>query len=63
MFRQLAQDPDNRCELVGKQGARGALFRLTLELFRYTFVVKGTMTAFEAKLKHEALVYQFLDSV
>jgi hypothetical protein len=57
MLRQLAQDPDNGCEPLGKQGARGALFRLTLEWYRYTFVVKGTMTAFIAKLKHKGLVY------
>jgi hypothetical protein len=39
------------------------LFRLTLEWYRYTFVAKGTVTAFEAKLKHEGLVYQHLDKV
>ena len=43
------------------QGARGALFRLTLELYGYTFVVKGTVTAFTAKLKYEGLVYRHLD--
>ncbi len=57
MLRQLAQDPDNGCEPLRKQGARSALFKLTLESYRYTFVVKGTVTAFEAKLKHEGLVY------
>jgi serine/threonine protein kinase len=63
MLRQLAQDPDNGCEPLGKQGARGALFRLTLELYGYTFVAKGTVTAFTAKLKHEGLVYRHLDEV
>ena len=63
MLRQLAEDPDNGCEPLGKQGARGALFRLTLEWYGYTFVAKGTVTAFEAKLKHEGLVYQHLDKV
>ncbi|KAL5328001.1 hypothetical protein ACEPPN_005707 [Leptodophora sp. 'Broadleaf-Isolate-01'] len=63
MSRQLAQDPDNGCEPLGKQGARGALFKLTLESYGYTFVAKGTVTAFEAKLKHEGLVYQHLDKV
>jgi hypothetical protein len=63
MLRQLAQDPDNGCEPLGKQGARGALFRLTLGWYGYTFVAKGTVTAFEAKLKHEGLVYQHLDKV
>jgi hypothetical protein len=63
MSRQLAKNPDDGCEPLGKQGARGALFRLTLEGYGYTFVGKGTMMAFEAKLKHEALVYQHLDAV
>jgi hypothetical protein len=36
---------------------------LTLESYGYTFVAKGTVTAFEAKLKHEGLVYRHLDEV
>ena len=63
MLRQLAEDPDNGCEPLGKQGARGALFRLTLESYGYAFVAKGTVTAFKAKLKHEGLVYRHLDEV
>jgi len=63
MLRQLAEDPDNGCKPLGKQGTRGALFRLTLESYGYTFVAKGTVTAFEAKLKHEGLVYRHLDEV
>jgi hypothetical protein len=61
MLRQLAENLDNGCEPLGKQGARGALFRLTLESYGYTFVAKGTVTAFKAKLKHEGLVYRHLD--
>jgi hypothetical protein len=63
MLRQLAENPDNGCEPLGKQGARGALFRLTLESYGYTFVAKGTVTAFKAKLEHEGLVYRHLDEV
>jgi len=61
MLRQLTQDPD-ACEPLGrqKQGARGALFKLTLESHGYTFVAKGTVVAFEVKLKHEGLVYRHL---
>ncbi|KAL5312936.1 hypothetical protein ACEPPN_019362 [Leptodophora sp. 'Broadleaf-Isolate-01'] len=62
MSRQLAQDPDSGCEPLGKQGARGALFRLTLGSHGYTFVAKGTVTAFEAKLKHEGLVYRHCEA-
>jgi hypothetical protein len=63
MLRQLAENPGNGCEPLGKQGARGALFKLTLGSYEYTFVAKGTVTAFEAKLKHEGLVYRHLVKV
>jgi hypothetical protein len=63
MLRQLAENLDSGCEPLGKQGARGAPFRLTLEWYGYTFVAKGTVTAFETKLKHEKLVYRHLDKV
>ncbi|KAH8730664.1 hypothetical protein GQ44DRAFT_746597 [Phaeosphaeriaceae sp. PMI808] len=63
MLRQLAEDPENGCEPLGKQGARGTLFKLTLKWYGYTFVAKGTVAAFEAKLKHEELVYEHLDKV
>jgi hypothetical protein len=63
MLYQLAQDPDNGCEPLGKQGARGALFRLTLDTYGYTFVAKGTVRAFKAKLKHEGVVYQHLNEL
>jgi hypothetical protein len=63
MLRQLAKNPDNGCEPLGKQGACGALFKLTLESYGYTFVAKGTVTAFKAKLKHEGSVYRHLDEV
>jgi hypothetical protein len=57
MLYQLALDPNNGCEPLRKQGAYGALFRLTLDIYRYTFVAKGTVRAFKAKLKHEGVVY------
>jgi hypothetical protein len=63
ILRQLTKDPDNGCQPLGKQGARGALFRLTLESYGYTFVAKGTVMAFKAKLKHEGSVYRHLDEV
>jgi hypothetical protein len=63
MLCQLAQDPDNGCEPLGKQGARGALFRLTLDTYGYTFVAKGTVRAFKANLKHEGVVYQHLNEL
>jgi hypothetical protein len=63
MFCQLGLDSDDGCEPLGKQGSCSALFRLTLESHGYTFVAKGTVRAFKAKLKHEGLVYQHLNEV
>jgi hypothetical protein len=63
ILRQLTLNPDNRCEPLGKQGARSTLFKLTLESYGYTFVAKGTVTAFKADLKHEGLVYRHLSEV
>ncbi|KAL8910202.1 MAG: hypothetical protein Q9171_004500 [Xanthocarpia ochracea] len=57
---QLAQDLDVNCKPMGIQGARGALFRITLESHGYTFVAKGTVYAFIPQLLHEAKVYQRL---
>jgi hypothetical protein len=36
-------------------------FRLTLEPNGYTFITKGNITVFKAKLKYEGLVYRYLD--
>ena len=44
-------------EPMGKQGARGALFQLTLLAYGYTFVGKGTVAEFTVDLNHEAAVY------
>ena len=60
---QLEKNLDSGCEPLGKQGARGALFKLTLDLHRYTFVAKGTVKAFIRRLKHEGRVYRHLDKV
>ena len=57
MLRQLAENPNNGYKPLGKQGARGTLFRLILQSYGYTFAAKGTVIAFKAKLKHEGLVY------
>jgi hypothetical protein len=63
ILRQLTLDPDNGCEPLGKQGARGALFRLTLESYGYTFAAKGTVAAFKADLEYEGLVYRHLNKI
>ncbi|KAI9738100.1 MAG: hypothetical protein M1818_005528 [Claussenomyces sp. TS43310] len=63
MYDQLRRDLDHRCEPLGKQGARGALFRLSLRSYGYTFVAKGTVLAFERELWHEGTVYRQLDKL
>ncbi|KAF4471714.1 kinase-like domain [Fusarium albosuccineum] len=45
----------------GKYGETGALFKLTLGRYGYTFVGKGTYAAAVARLQHEAHVYSRLE--
>ena len=49
---QLGQNMDQGCEPLGRQGARGALFKMTLASHGYTFVGKGTVPVFVRDLKH-----------
>ena len=51
---QLAADPERGCKPLGLQGARGALFRITLLSHGYVFVAKGTVRAFVPDILHEA---------
>ena len=63
MLRQLDRTLDEDCEPLGKQGARGALFRLTLQSYGYVFVAKGTVLAFTRNLNYEARVYDHLQDL
>ncbi len=58
--KQLAEDLDHNCEPLGLQGARGALFQVTLASHGYVFVGKGTVQAFVPDLRHEGDVYRRL---
>lgn len=58
---QLARSLDMDCKPMGIQGARGALFHITLSSHGYTFVAKGTVYAFVPDLLHEGRVYQHLE--
>ena len=51
------------CEPLGKQGARGALFKITLTSHGYTFVSKGTVAVFVPDLQHEGRIYQRLEAM
>ncbi|KAH8783446.1 hypothetical protein F5883DRAFT_637700 [Diaporthe sp. PMI_573] len=41
---------------IGKGGARGVLFQVTLLAYGYTFLSKGTVEEFVEDLEHEATV-------
>ena len=57
---QLRRGRGDACQPLWMQGARGALFRVTLTSHGYTVVGKGTVTAFIKDLRHEAEVYRRL---
>ncbi|KAI9670773.1 MAG: hypothetical protein M1817_003884 [Caeruleum heppii] len=61
--QQLSEDLDHNCAPLGLQGARGALFRITLASHGYTFVAKGTVKAFVSDLKHEGMMYRKLGNL
>ena len=63
MRSQLARDRDSNCEPLYIQGARGALFKLTLASHGYTVAAKGTILDFIPDLQHEATVYKRLRSI
>ena len=54
---QLTADMDHYCEPLHLQGARGALFKITLTSHGYTFVGKGTVEVFVKDLRHEGRMY------
>lgn len=54
---QLGRTLNHDCEPLGKQGARGALFKVTLASHGYTFVGKGTISMFVPDLQHEGRIY------
>ncbi|APA10236.1 hypothetical protein sscle_06g050060 [Sclerotinia sclerotiorum 1980 UF-70] len=60
LHRQLKRNRDNDCYPLGVEGARGALFKITLTSHGYTVVAKGTVAAFIKDLEHEHQVYQRL---
>ena len=55
---QLDSDMDHNCTPLGIQGARGALFKLTLASHGYTLIGKGTVRAFARDLRHEGGIYR-----
>ena len=60
---QLRRGRGDAVQPLGMQGARGALFKVTLTSHSYTVVGKGTVRAFVKDLRHEAEVYRQLVSL
>ena len=60
---QLRRSRGDACQPLGIQGARGALFKVTLTSHGYTVVGKGVVLAFVKDLRHEAEVYRWLTTV
>ncbi|KAF6789081.1 hypothetical protein CMUS01_16352, partial [Colletotrichum musicola] len=57
---QLERTLDDGITPLGRDGARGVLFKVSLRQYGYTFVSKGTVQAFIQDLQHEAAVYERL---
>ena len=57
---QLVSDMDHHCQPLGKQGARGAMFKITLVSHGYTLVAKGTVKSFVVDVRHEEKAYERL---
>ncbi|KAI9784481.1 MAG: hypothetical protein M1839_002137 [Geoglossum umbratile] len=60
---QLDRSLDNDCYPIGKRGARGYIFKLTLTAYGYTVIGKGTMKIDSPSLHYEQSVYDHLSSI
>ncbi|KAI1429956.1 hypothetical protein F5Y12DRAFT_213189 [Xylaria sp. FL1777] len=63
LSHQLQRTLDYGITSLDITGARGALFKVTLLAYGYTFIGKGTVQAFIPDLEHEAQVYERLKDV
>ncbi|KAI0423900.1 hypothetical protein F5Y09DRAFT_326081 [Xylaria sp. FL1042] len=63
LSQQLKGSLDHGVVKLGIEGARGALFQVTMLAYGYTFACKGTVRAFVKDLEHEAAVYKRLRPV
>ncbi|KAK7224017.1 hypothetical protein V2G26_012020 [Clonostachys chloroleuca] len=63
LSKQLKRTLDSGITSLDITGSRGALFKISLLAYGYTFIGKGTVEAFISDLKHEALVYKRLEKV
>lgn len=63
LSKQLAASLDEGVTPLRENGSRGAIFRVTLLRYSYTFIGKGTIRVFIKDLEHEAAVYKHLQAL
>ena len=59
----IPRNLDRDCHPLGKQGSRGALFKVTLPSYGYTVAAKGTIPVFIPDLEHEGKAYRTLKKI
>jgi serine/threonine protein kinase len=59
----MLEDQLDYCQEMNVHGARGALFKIQLPRYHYTFVAKGTGVECAEDLRHESIVYQHLQPI
>ncbi|CAH0024540.1 unnamed protein product, partial [Clonostachys rhizophaga] len=63
LSKQLKQTLNSGIKSLDITSSHGALFKISLLTYRYTFISKGTVEAFISDLKHEELIYKQLKKV
>ncbi|KAH8588056.1 hypothetical protein B0O99DRAFT_525815 [Bisporella sp. PMI_857] len=61
--RKMLEDQLDYCQEMNVHGARGALFKIQLPRYHYTFVAKGTGVECAEDLRHESTIYQRLQPI
>ncbi|KAH8193485.1 hypothetical protein TruAng_012349 [Truncatella angustata] len=63
LFQQLQESLDHGISRLDVGGSRGVLFKVGLMAYGYTFVAKGTVSAFIRDLEHETAIYKHLEGL
>ncbi|KAH8193699.1 hypothetical protein TruAng_012136 [Truncatella angustata] len=63
LFQQLQESLDHGISRLDVGGSRGVLFKVSLMAYGYTFVAKGTVSAFIRYLEHETAIYKHLEGL
>ncbi|KAH6646751.1 hypothetical protein BKA67DRAFT_663150 [Truncatella angustata] len=63
LFQQLQESLDHGISRLDMGGSRNVLFKISLMAYGYTFVTKGTVSAFIQDLGHETTIYKHLEGL